>query len=88
MKNNSFHDGQYGFRDNHSTELANIKLSDRIISALDGKQLLVAIYMDLSKAFDTLDHDTLLKKLNYYGISGTALEWFEAICRTEVNMWN
>ena len=55
-KNNLFHDGQYGFRDHHSTELANIELSDRIISALDEKQLPVTIYMDLSKAFDTLDH--------------------------------
>ena len=35
-------------------------------------------YMDLSKAFDTLDHDTLLKKWNYYGISDTALEWFRS----------
>ena len=77
-KNNLFHDGQYGFRDHHSTELANIELSDRIISALDEIQLPVTIYMDLSKAFDTLDHDTLLKKLNYYGISGTALEWFRS----------
>ena len=78
MKNNLFHDGQYGFRDSHSTELANIELADRIISALDEKQLPVTIYMDLSKAFDTLDHDTLLKKLNYYGISDTALEWFRS----------
>ena len=62
IKNILFHDGQYGFRDSHSTELANIKLTDRIISAVDEKQLPVTIYMDLSKAFDTLDHDTLLKK--------------------------
>ena len=61
-KNNLFHDGQYGFRDHHSTELANIELSDRIISALDKKQIPVTIYMDLLKAFDALDHDTLLKK--------------------------
>ena len=78
MKNNLFHDGKYGFRDSHSTELANIELADRIISALDEKQLPVTIYMDLSKAFDTLDHDTLLKKLNYYGISDTTLEWFRS----------
>ena len=77
-KNNLFQDGQYAFRDHHSTELVNIELSDRIISALDEKQLPVTIYMDLSKAFNTLDHDTLLKKLNYYGISGTALEWFRS----------
>ena len=78
MKNNLFHEGQYGFRDHHSTELAYIKLSDRIISALDEKQLPVTIYMDLSKAFDKPDHDTLLKTRNNYGISSTALEWFRS----------
>ena len=45
FKNNKlFHDGQYGFMDHHSTELANIELSDRIISALDEKQLPVTIF--------------------------------------------
>ena len=62
MKNNLFHDGHYGFRDSHSTECANIELADMIISALDEKQLPVTIYMDISKAFGTLGHDTLLKK--------------------------
>ena len=61
MKNNLFHDGQYCFRHSHSTELANIELAERIISPLDEKQLPVTIYMDLSKAFDTLDHDIVEK---------------------------
>ena len=77
MINNLFHDGQYGFRNNHSTEFANIELADRIISALDEKHLPVSIFMDLSKAFDTLDHETLLIKLEYYGITGIALLWFQ-----------
>ena len=76
--NKLFYEGQYGFRGDHSTELANIELTDRIISALDEKKLPLTIFMDLSKAFDTLDHEILLKKLHYYGISGIALKWFRS----------
>ena len=49
---------------------------DRVISALDNKDLPISIFMDLSKAFDTLDHTTLLHKLRYYGINGMTLNWF------------
>ena len=76
--NGLFYDGQYGFRENHSTEMATVELLDRIISALDDKQLPISIYMDLSKAFDTLNHDILLDKLSYYGVDGTALQWFDS----------
>ena len=50
---------------------------DRIISAMDRKTLPITIFMDLSKAFDTLNHNTLLDKLYHYGIRGTALCWFK-----------
>ena len=63
--NNYFHDGQYGFREKHSTELATVELMDRIIAALNEKFLPILIFMDLSKAFDTLDHVILLAKLRY-----------------------
>ena len=74
--NNLLYKGQYGFREDHSTEMANIELVDRIITALDDKKLPISIFMDLSKAFDTLNHEILLCKLQYYGISGVALDWF------------
>ena len=74
--NNLLYKGQYGFREDHSTEMANIELVDRIITALDDKKLSISIFMDLSKAFDTLNHKILLCKLQYYGISGVALDWF------------
>ena len=74
--NNLQYKGQYGFREDHSTEMANIELVDRIITALDDKKLPISIFMDLSKAFDTLNHEILLCKLQYYGISGVALDWF------------
>ena len=76
--NNLFYEGQYGFRNNHSCELANIELTDHILSALDEKKLPLSIFMDLSKAFDTLDHTILIRKLHHYGITGTPLNWFKS----------
>jgi hypothetical protein len=64
---------QYGFRGNYSTELAAIELSEKIQSAMDNNELAINIFLDLSKAFDTLDHETLLYKLKYYGFSENAL---------------
>ena len=73
-ENKLFYKSQYGFREEHSTELASIELIDRIMSAFEQKHSPVSIYMDLSKAFDTLDHKILLHK--YYGIRGIELKWF------------
>ena len=53
--NKLFYKGQYGFRDEHSTELASIELIDRVMTAFEHKHTPVAIYMYLSKAFDTLE---------------------------------
>ena len=78
QKNRLLYNGQYGFRMNHSTELAAIELVDRILKDIDNKKLPLAIYMDLSKAFDTLDHNILIKKLQYYGVIGTPLNWFQS----------
>ena len=69
---------QYGFRKNHSTELAAMEVTDTIFKYLDNKKLPIAIFIDLSKAFDTIDHETLLFKLKHYGIRGTAYNWFKS----------
>jgi len=61
---------QYGFRPGHSTELAAIRLVDHMIKEMDQFKTPINIFIDLSKAFDTLDHSILLYKLNYYGIQG------------------
>ena len=76
--NKLFYKSQYGFRQLHSTELAAMEISDKIYIDLDNKRIPIAIFLDLSKAFDTIDHEILLYKLSYYGIKGTSLKWFES----------
>ena len=78
LENDLFFKSQYGFRAEHSTELAGLELVDRIHSELDKKKYPFAVFMDLSKAFDTLNHSILLKKLEYYGIKGSELSWFQS----------
>ena len=68
---------QYGFRKLHSTEHAILEIVDRITLELDQGHTLLAIFLDLSKAFDTLDPEILLQKLSYYGVNGPAIKWFK-----------
>ena len=53
-----------------------MELTDEVLKDIDDKHITLAIFMDLSKAFDTLDHGILIRKLAHYGINGIALEWF------------
>ena len=55
---------------NHLTEFAAMELTDKVLKDIDKKHITLAIFMDLSKAFDTLDHIISLRKLAYYGING------------------
>ena len=66
-------DSQYGFRKAHSTVYTATELIDRLTYKLDNNKIPFNIYIDLSKAFDTLNHSILLSKLHYYGIRNTAL---------------
>ena len=69
---------QFGFRTGHSTDHALISLTETIKSSLDKNRFGSGIFIDLQKAFDTVNHDILLKKLEHYGIRGTALSWFQS----------
>ena len=69
---------QYGFRKHHSTYMSLIDMYDRISGAVDKNEFSIGIFIDLSKAFDTLDHNILLRKLEHYGIHGVALDWFRS----------
>ena len=69
---------QFGFRIGHSTDHALISLTETIKSSLDNKRFGCGIFIDLQKAFDTVNHDILLQKLEHYGIRGTALKWFQS----------
>ena len=73
---NLFHANQYGFRAEYSTELALSELVDRLYTDLDEKQLPIAIFIDLSKAFDTIYHTILISKLEHYGVENNELQWF------------
>jgi len=69
---------QYGFRSNHSTSLAILEMIDKITDAMDQNKFSIGVFIDLSKAFDTINHKILLSKLEFYGIRGTALTWFRS----------
>ena len=71
-------DSQFGFRPRRSTELACTLLLDDIRKNMDNGLLTGAIFLDLSKAFDTVSHSFLLSKLPSYGIIGNELSWFES----------
>ena len=73
-----FYANQYGFKTGHSTEYAVLEVLDRTIVVLDSNKTPINIFLDLSKAFDILDHNILLRKLKHYGINGTAVNLMES----------
>ena len=76
-KNKILSKHQYGFRKNRSTEHAIIDFVDKITKAIDEGKYSVGIFLDLSKAFDTINHKILIKRLEHYGTRGVAKKWFE-----------
>ena len=71
--NKLFCDKQHGFRKYHSTELADLNVVDIIVNHLENGNIPSAIYLDLSKAFDILNHSISLDKLKFYGFRGTSI---------------
>ena len=69
---------QFGFRSQHSTNLALTYLVDKIAKAIDKKEIILGVLLDFSKAFDTIKHEMLFSKLNHYDIRGVALDWIQS----------
>ena len=72
---------QFGFREGYNTNMALIVLIDKISSAIDRGDVVVGVFLDFKKAFDTVDHTILLQKLEKYGIRGNMLTWFRDYLR-------
>ena len=71
-------ESQYGFRSGHNTTHAALDFISKIEETIEASSYAIGVFCDLSKAFDTLNHDILLDKLEHYGIRGIAQSWFRS----------
>ena len=72
------YESQYGFRAKHSCEHAIQELVGKILKGHEKNKHTLAVFLDLSKAFDTISHTVLFEKLDQYGIRGNCLDWFKS----------
>ena len=93
-KTGQLYDNQYGFHEKHSCEHAIGQVLGNVLKGLENNLHSAVVLLDLSKAFDMIEHHILLKKLELYGIRGVTLSWFESYltnrklrvkCRTTSN---
>ena len=76
-KHNILYENQFGFQSNMSTEYAVNQVLNYIVNTLEKNEIGVCIFLDFAKAFDTVNHEILLGKLEHYGIRGLALKWIQ-----------
>ena len=77
IQNNILYKKQFGFQKKYSTEHALLELVNEISDSFENHKYTLGVFIDLSKAFDTVDHNILISKLKQYGVTGTNLNWFE-----------
>ena len=77
-RNNFFYKLQFGFRKNYGTNHAVTKLVKTVTDVFEQKEFVVGVFLDLSKAFGTINYNVLFSKLQYYGIRGCTLNWFQS----------
>ena len=77
-KNNILNDSQYGFGHNRSISIALIKLIEEITSLLDRKLFIICMFIDVNKAFDTIDNNILIKKAENMGLRGISINWLSS----------
>ena len=77
-ENKIIYEHQFGFQKGKSTSQAILDMSTKIVTAIENKELSCCVFLDFAKAFDTVDHHILIKKLDYYSIRGTAQDWFKS----------
>ena len=75
---NILYDNQFGFRKRNSTVYALMEITERIKETVDSGKFGCGVFIDLKKAFDTVNHKILLSKLEHYGVRGVSLKWFES----------
>ena len=74
--NNILINNQYDFCEEHSTYMMLLRMVNDITKEMSNKNFAIGIFIDLSKAFDMVDHSILIKKMQHYGIRGISLRWF------------
>ena len=78
MEHNILYQNQFGFRKNNSTVYALAQITEMIKVSIDNRKFGCGIFVDLRKAFDTVNHEILLIKLEHYGIRDSMLKWFQS----------
>ena len=80
-ENNILADNQFAYRKGKGTDLANIQFIKNVLDALDANKYIISVFLDLTKAFDCVCHEILLKKLRHYGINGSLYHWIQSYLR-------